>query len=57
MTSNTDAPIYQRLVSEHGDVIDAARRAAHDVTEAADRLLRWGHVGHPAAQQRWTARG
>ncbi|MFF3492973.1 hypothetical protein ACFYWS_16610 [Streptomyces sp. NPDC002795] len=49
--STAPAPIYDRLVDEHGDVLADAREAAHKAERTAEGVLDFGHAEAPGAQQ------
>ncbi|UUS33594.1 MULTISPECIES: hypothetical protein [Streptomyces] len=42
-----DSPIYDRLVEEHGDVLDEVRRLAETAHEQAERMLDWDALDLP----------
>ncbi|WP_228980314.1 hypothetical protein [Streptomyces sp. DH12] len=41
------SPIYDRLVEEHGDVLDEVRRLAETAHEQAERMLDWDALDLP----------
>ncbi|MFF8290059.1 hypothetical protein ACF068_12635 [Streptomyces sp. NPDC016309] len=46
------SPIYDRLVEEHGDVLDEARKLAELTHRQAERMLSWdlAHTGRDQAE-------
>ncbi|MGY0489260.1 hypothetical protein [Streptomyces sp. WG-D5] len=45
--STAPAPIYDRLVDEHGDVLAGAREAAQEAERTAEGVLDFGHAEAP----------